>query len=194
MTEKEHMLAGKLYIAATPELAAEYLRSRALCKKFNDTHPKKTKKRAKILKNLLGHIGDGAVIQAPFHCDYGSHISVGERSFINYNCVILDVNRVKIGRHVLIAPGVTVSAAGHPVCPEQRLRDEEFGLPVEIGDNVWIGAGALILPGVKIGENTVVGAGSVVNRDLPANCVCAGVPAKVIRPITQADALTFSRD
>ena len=133
-------------------------------------------------------------IVPPFRCDYGFHIEVGDHVFINYNCTVLDVGKVKIGDHVLIAPNVSIYTAGHPIHPETRKTGYEYGIPVTIGDHVWIGGNVVIVPGVTIGENAVIGAGSVVTKDIPANAIVAGNPCKVIRYITEEDRKYYYKD
>jgi len=144
------------------------------------------------VKALLGS-SDGAFINPPFYCDYGSHIHVGKNFFANYNCTIIDVAPVTIGDNCQLAPGVAIYTAGHPVHPATRNTGYEYGKPVTIGDNVWVGGNTVILPGVTIGSNTVIGAGSVVTHDIPGWVVAAGNPCKVIRPITEDDRRTYFR-
>lgn len=147
---------------------------------------------AEAVKALLGS-SDGAFINPPFYCDYGSHIHVGKNFFANYNCTIIDVAPVTIGDNCQLAPGVAIYTAGHPVHPATRNTGYEYGKPVTIGDNVWVGGNTVILPGVTIGSNTVIGAGSVVTHDIPGWVVAAGNPCKVIRPITEDDRRTYFR-
>lgn len=147
---------------------------------------------AEAVKALLGS-SDGAFINPPFYCDYGSHIHVGKNFFANYNCTIIDVAPVTIGDNCQLAPGVAIYTAGHPVHPATRNTGYEYGKPVTIGDNVWVGGNTVILPGVTIGSNTVIGAGSVVTHDIPSWVVAAGNPCKVIRPITEDDRRTYFR-
>lgn len=147
---------------------------------------------AEAVKVLLGS-SDGAFINPPFYCDYGSHIHVGKSFFANYNCTIIDVAPVTIGDYCQLAPGVAIYTAGHPVHPVTRNTGYEYGKPVTIGDNVWVGGNTVILPGVTIGSNTVIGAGSVVTHDIPSWVVAAGNPCKVIRPITEDDRRTYFR-
>lgn len=141
---------------------------------------------AKIVKELFGK-SEGAFLNPPFYCDYGSHIEVGKNFFANYNCTIIDVAKVRIGDYCQMAPNVAIYTAGHPVHPVSRNSMYEYGIEVTIGDNVWIGGNTVILPGVHIGSNTVIGAGSVVTRDIPDWVIAAGNPCKVIRKITEAD-------
>ncbi|WP_272509032.1 sugar O-acetyltransferase [Clostridium ganghwense] len=182
MTEKEKMLAGEFYQAFDKELVEERNYAKKLCHKFNMTDPSEQEKKIEILKKLF-RTDKSCWIEPPFYCDYGYNIKIGENFYANHGCIILDVNEVKIGNNVLLAPGVKISTATHPIDPVERAKGNEYALPIEIGDNVWIGAGAIIVPGVKIGANTVIGAGSVVTKDIPENVVAVGNPCKVIRKI-----------
>ncbi len=148
---------------------------------------------AEVVKELLGK-SDGAFINPPFYCDYGSHIEVGKNFFANYNCTIIDVAKVKIGDNCMLAPNVAIYTAGHPVHPQTRISAYEYGKAIMIGDNVWIGGNTVVCPGVKIGSNTAIGAGSVVTRDIPDWCVAAGNPCRVIRTITESDKKRLFRD
>ena len=148
---------------------------------------------SKIVKELLGK-SEGAFINPPFYCDYGTHIEVGKNLFMNYNCTIIDVAKVIIGDNCQIAPNVSIYTAGHPVHPEIRNTMYEYGIGVTIGDNVWIGGNTVILPGVHIGSNTVIGAGSVVTKDIPEWTIAAGNPCKVIRKITEEDRPYYYKD
>lgn len=181
-TEREKMLAGEPYDPFDPELVAARERARDLCRELNATRDAEPERRRRILRELFGAGGDSVWMQPPFHCDYGSNIELGERVFFNFNCVVLDVCRVRIGDYTLFGPAVQILTAMHPFGAERRRR-EEFGRPVEIGADVWVGAGALILPGVRIGARSVIGAGSVVTRDVPDGVFAAGNPCRVIREI-----------
>ena len=182
-TEKEKMLAGELYNAFTPELLEGRARCRELIYEFNLTRPKEEKKRREILDELLGKFGANSVIETPFQCDYGSNIYWGDNSFANYNFVVLDVCEVRVGNYVLIGPDVKFYGATHPTDPQTRLDGLEYGKPIRIGNNVWIGGGSIIVAGVTIGDNSVIGAGSVVVKDIPANVVAVGNPCKVIKQL-----------
>ena len=181
------MLAGLPYKAWLDGLEEE----RELCKQkvyeFNLLPPKERSRIPALLKELLGKTGDSLWVEPPFHCDYGWNIEVGENFFANDNLTILDVGKVTIGKNVMIAPNVSIYTAGHPVHPDSRNSGYEYGIPITIGDNVWIGGSVVILPGVTIGNNAVIGAGSVVTKDIPDNAIAAGSPCKVIRTITEAD-------
>ncbi|NLL45276.1 MAG: sugar O-acetyltransferase [Clostridiales bacterium] len=181
-SEKEKMLAGELYNAADEELVSEREHARNLLYEFNHTRPGEKEKRQEIIKQLIV-AKDSFYIEAPFNCDYGYNIEVGDNFYANYGCIILDVNKVSIGDNVLLAPNVQIYTAAHPIDPFERLTGKEFAKPVSIGDNVWIGGEAIICPGVKIGNNVTIGAGSVVTKDIPDNVVAVGNPCRVIRRI-----------
>ena len=177
------MLAGELYLASDPELAAGHLRAQAILAKFNASWADEDALRLALLTELFGHLGGGAVVKPTLCCDYGYNISVGARSFVNYNCVLLGCNRITIGEEVQVAPGVHFCTATHPLDAVIRRSGLEYALPVTIGDGVWLGGGAIVCPGVTIGENTIVGAGSVVTRSLPAGVVAAGNRCRMIHPV-----------
>ncbi len=183
-TAREKMLAGELYDPLDPELVAARERARNLCQDLNATREADTEQRRSILTQLFGKGGDTVWMQPPFFCDYGANIELGERVFFNFNCVVLDVCPIKIGSFTLFGPAVQIYTPMHPLDAELRRR-QEYGKPIEIGSDVWVGGGALILPGVKIGSRTVIGAGSVVTRDIPDDVFAAGNPCRVIRPITE---------
>ena len=183
-TEREKMLAGELYDPFDPDLAAEREHARDLCQSLNATREAQQDERRRILRQLFGKGGDTVWMQPPFFCDYGSNIELGERVFFNFDCVVLDVCRVRIGDFTLFGPAVQIYTPMHPLNAELRRR-EEFGKPVDIGSDVWVGGGAIILPGVRIGSRAVIGAGSVVTRDVPEGVVAAGNPCRVIREITE---------
>lgn len=185
-TQREKMLAGERYDAQDPDLVAGRDRARKLCFEFNGSDADlDDPQRRRLLQQLLGAGGDTAIITPPFFCDYGTQIELGEKVYFNFNCVVLDVCRVRIGDFTLIGPAVQIYTPLHPMAAEPRRR-EEFGAPVEIGRDVWIGGGAIILPGVRIGDRAVIGAGSVVTRDVPPDVFAAGNPCRVIRPIQDA--------
>ena len=183
MTEKEKMLAGEDYFAGDPQLAAERLEARRLTRLYNQTEEWEEVRRRELLGQLLGKMGQNCFIEPTFRCDYGKNIRVGDNFYANFDCVILDVAPVTMGDNCLLAPRVCLCAAGHPTDPAARRSGREFGRPITLKDNVWLGAGAIVNPGVTIGENTVVASGAVVTRDLPANVVAAGCPARVIRSL-----------
>ena len=182
--EKERMLRGEPYDANDPELLLERRRCRLLCERFNAISFGETAARRAVLHELLGgRLGDGAEVMAPFQCDYGYHITVGARTFINYGVVILDGAEVTIGEDVQIGPGVHLLTALHPLDPADRRRGIETAAPVSIGDGAWLATGAIVCPGVSVGADAVVGAGSVVTRDLPAGHLCLGNPCRPIRAL-----------
>jgi len=184
VTEREKMLAGEMYDPFDPELVAGRARARDLCQTLNATREAEHEERRRILGQLFGTGGDTVWMQPPFFCDYGTNIELGERVFFNFNCVVLDVCRVRIGDYSLFGPAVQIYTPMHPMNAELR-RAREFGKPVEIGADVWIGGAAIIMPGVRIGSRSVIGAGSVVTRDVPDAVFAAGNPCRVIRSITE---------
>lgn len=177
-TEKQKMLAGAPYQAGDPELVADRARAEAWMARYNAAGALPAGERAALLREGLGSVGRGATIRPPFHCDYGTNIHLGSGVFLNFNCVILDVVEVRIGDGTQIGPGVQILAADHPRDPGVRATGVESGRPISIGRNVWIGGGAILLPGVTIGDDAVVGAGSVVTRDVPAGATVVGNPAR----------------
>jgi len=183
-TEREKMLAGELYDALDPNLVAARNRARDLCQDLNASREGQTELRRSILREVFGSGGDTVWMQPPFFCDYGSNIFLGERVFFNFNCVVLDVCKVTIGDFTLFGPAVQIYTPMHPMDAALR-RLQEFGKPIEIGSDVWVGGGAIICPGVRIGSKSVIGAGSVVTRDIPAGVFAAGNPCRVIREIAE---------
>lgn len=180
-SEKQKMLAGEPYLASDPELVAGRLRARRLTRLFNATTEDEPDRRLELLRELLGALGENIEVEPPFRCDYGLNITVGDRFYMNFDCVILDVCQVTIGQRVKIGPRVQIITAFHPIDPVERASGLEFGAPITIGDDVWLGSGVIVNPGVTIGAGTTVGSGSVVTRDLPGEVVAAGVPCRVIR-------------
>lgn len=187
MTQKERMIANLPYKAWMDGLSEERLENKKRIYQYNHLPPEQWNEQVDLLKRILGKTGDEVCIEPPFHCDYGYNIEVGENFYANYNLVILDVGKVRIGKNVMFAPNVSIYTAGHPVHPDSRNSGYEYGIDITIGDNVWIGGNVCVLPGVKIGDNVVIGAGSVVTKDLPDNVIAAGNPCRVIRKITQED-------
>ena len=184
---KQRMLRGELYLADDAELATDHARAQVLVERFNATLHAAEDERRDILRRLLGEVGEGVVVRPPFRCDYGIHIAVGDRTFVNYGCVMLDVAPISIGAACQLATGVQLLTATHPIDPEPRRLGWEYAEPITIGDNVWLGGGVIVCPGVTIGSDTVVGAGAVVNRDLAAGVVAVGNPARVLREIGDED-------
>ena len=194
MTQKERMLANLPYKAWMDGLEEERIENRKRIYEYNNLPPEQWDRKAELLKNILGKTGENVHINAPFHCDYGYNIEVGDNFFANYNLIILDVAKVRIGDNAQIAPNVSIYTAGHPIHPDSRNSGYEYGIDVTIGDNVWIGGNAVIMPGVTIGDNVVIGAGSVVTKDLPDNVIAAGNPCRIIREITEADRDFYYKD
>ena len=184
---KERMLRGELYIADDPQIEADQARAHELMERYNATRHAEQDERDRLLRELLGEVGEGVVVRPPFRCDYGSHISIGAGTFVNFDCVMLDVAPIRIGAACQLATGVQLLTATHPIDPEPRRLGWEYAKPITIGDNVWLGGGVIVCPGVTIGDNTVVGAGAVVTRDLPADVVAFGNPARVQRSIDERD-------
>ncbi len=194
MDERERMVAGLPYRAWKDGLPEARLRAKRLWTKYNSMDFEDEAGRAAVLDELIGKHGKHFYIEAPFRCDYGTYITLGENFYANYNCTILDIAPVTIGDNVMLAPGVGIYTAGHPVHPDARRSGYEYGRPITIGDDVWIGANSVICPGVTIGSGAVIGAGSVVTRDIPANVVAAGNPCRVLRTITEEDKKYYFRD
>lgn len=184
-TEKQKMMNGELYNAADPELGRERINARRLTRLFNESLETDDKKRTDLLKELLGSTGESLFIEPTFRCDYGYNIHVGENFYANYNCVFLDVCEIQIGDNCFIAPGVHIYTATHPLNANERISGAEYGIPVKIGDNVWIGGRAIINPGVKIGNNVVIASGAVLTKDVPDHVVVGGNPAKIIKQIEE---------
>jgi maltose O-acetyltransferase len=185
-TERDKMLAGELYDALDPVLVADRYRARDLCQKLNASRDEEEEVRRDLCRQMFGKGGDSVWMQPPFYCDYGSNIELGECVFFNFNCVVLDVCRIRIGDFTLFGPAVQILTPMHPLNAALR-RKQEYGKPIDIGSDVWVGGGALILPGVTIGSRTVIGAGSVVTRDIPSDVFAAGNPCRVIRELTQEE-------
>lgn len=188
------MLANLPYKAWLDGLDKERLEAKKKLHKFNNIDPENQEEKTKLLKELLGKTGENINIEPPFHCDYGYNIEVGENFFANYNFIVLDVGKVRIGDNAQIAPNVSIYTAGHPVHPESRNTGYEYGIDITIGNNVWIGGNTCILPGVTIGDNAVIGAGSVVTKDIPPDVIAFGNPCKVIRKITEDDRNYYFKD
>lgn len=179
-SEKEKMLSGNYYNASDEALVRERKYAKNLTFEFNHIRPNEEEKRQQILNQLIMTKGSFH-IEAPFYCDYGYNIEVGENFYANYGCMILDVNKVQIGNNVLLGPNVQIYTATHPIDPRERLTGKEFAKPIVIGNNVWIGGGTIICPGVKVGDNVTIGAGSVVTKDIPHSVIAVGNPCKIIR-------------
>lgn len=178
----ERMVAGDAYLADDPELVARRRRAAQLCARFDRTLGDEDEG-GRVLRELLARVGEGSVVLPPFRCDYGTNITMGARVFANYGCVFLDVAPIRIGDHAQFGPGAQLLTATHPIDPDERRSGWESGRPITLGDDVWIGAGAIVLGGVTIGDAAVVGAGAVVTRDVPARTVVAGNPARLLRTL-----------
>lgn len=191
MTEKEKMLQQMLYDANNdPALFEERTVCKDLCHAYNQLHPSQLQEQTTLMRTIVGKAKSSFYVTAPFWCDYGYNIELGENFYSNHNLVILDAAKVTFGDNVFIAPNCGFYTAGHPIDAERRNAGLEYAYPIHVGDNVWIGGGVQILPGVTIGSNVVIGSGSVVTRDIPDNVVAAGNPCRVIRPITEEDKRT----
>jgi maltose O-acetyltransferase len=186
-TEKQKMLAGELYNAADAQLQSDQAAAAEWMTRYNATSAQPSAQRHALLVERLAEVGAGAVIRPPFHCDYGYNIRLGAGVFLNFNCVILDICQVDIGDGTQVGPAVQFYAADHPRDAAGRASGLEFGRPIRVGRNVWIGGGAIILPGVSIGDDAVIGAGAVVTRDVPAGATAVGNPARVRAPRHAAD-------
>jgi maltose O-acetyltransferase len=184
---KDRMLRGELYNGADAEMVADFGRAQDLLARYNRTAHAEQAERDALLFELLGHVGDGVAIRPPFHLEYGTRVSVGAGTFINFGCVMLDVVEITIGAACQVATSVQFLTATHPIDPEPRRLGWEYAEPIAVGDNVWLGGGAIVCPGVTIGDDTVVGAGAIVTRDLPAGVVAVGSPARVLREIGERD-------
>jgi maltose O-acetyltransferase len=187
MTEKQKMLAGQWYLASDPDLVAERAAAAIWMVRYNGALAAPAPNRLVLLREQLAAVGDGAEIRPPFHCDYGGNIRLGAGVFINFNSVILDVVGVSIGAGTQIGPAVQIYTADHPRDPADRRAGAEFGRPVTIGKNVWIGGGAIVLPGVTVGDDAIIGAGSVVTRDVPPGTTAVGNPARFMAPVRRSN-------
>lgn len=188
------MLKNLPYKAWLDGLSEERLENKKKIYEFNRCEPEQMQRSQELLKQILGKTGENVWIEAPFHCDYGYNIEVGENFFANYNLVILDVGKVKIGKNAQFAPNVAIYTAGHPIHPDSRNSGYEYGMDVTIGDNVWLGGNTVVMPGVHIGNNVVIGGGSVVTKDIPDNVIAVGNPCRVLRKITEDDRKYYFKD
>ena len=191
---KQRMQTGMLYFPTEEDLLSEQAEWMELLYDFNSTRPSEGKKRAELLEKLLGGVGKNCYGEPPLHANWGCNTYMGDDVYANFNLTLVDDVKITIGSHVMFGPNVTVATAGHPVEPNLRSRQAQYNLPVNIGDNVWIGAGSVILPGVTVGDNTVIGAGSIVTKDIPANVVAYGNPCRVVREIGERDRKIYYRD
>lgn len=194
MTIQEIMKSGQLYLPTDESLQKVQQQCLELLYDFNQTRPSEGEKRQELLEKLLAEVGEGCYIEPPLHANWGRHTHLGSHVYANFNLTLVDDTDIFIGDYVMFGPNVTIATAGHPIEPSLRERAVQYNVPVRIGNNVWIGAGAVILPGVQIGDNTVVGAGSVVTKDIPANVVAVGNPCRVLRPIGEHDREYYYKD
>ena len=194
MNQKERMLSGLPYKAWLDGLTGEREACKALIYEFNHLKPEDRPRIPELLKKLFGKTGKSIWIEPPFHCDYGWNIEAGENFSANYGLTILDVGKVTFGDNVMLAPNVSIYTAGHPVHPDSRNSGYEYGIPITIGNNVWIGGNVVILPGVTVGNNVVIGAGSVVTKDIPDDVIAAGNPCRILRKITEEDRKYYYKD
>ena len=184
---KERMKSGRLYFCTDEELAREQLKCLDRLYDFNQTRPSEMEKRSALLKEILAEVGENCYVEPPLHANWGIHTHFGRNVYANFNLTLVDDTDIFVGDSVMFGPNVVVARAGHPIDPELRRKVAQFNVPVRIGSNVWIGAGAILLPGVTIGENSVIGAGSVVTHDIPPNVVAVGNPCRVLREISDRD-------
>ena len=195
MTNKERLHSGDIYYPSGDDIMIEQLGYLDKLYDFNMTRPTELKKREEMLKEMFWEIGENCYIEPPFHANWGGHhVHFGNNVYANFNLTMVDDTHIYVGDCTMFGPNVTVATAGHPICPELREKAYQFNMPVHIGRNCWIGAGALIMPGVTIGDNTVIGAGSVVTKDIPSNVVAVGNPCKVMREITDRDKEYYYKD
>lgn len=184
-SERERMLAGELYLSADPELVAARLRARRLLRAYNASAPDEPARRRALLTELFGRLDGRIEIEPPFFCDYGANIEAGDNLYMNFGCVVLDSGRVSFGVNVMLGPAVQIYAATHPTDPVIRRTGRELAAPVVIGDDVWIGGGAIVCPGISIGAGSTIAAGSVVTRDIPPRVIAAGNPCRVLRVVEE---------
>ena len=195
MTNRERMEAGLIYDPGEPALMNEQFDCMAAMAAYNATRPDEQEKRRQLLPQMLADVGPDSYIEAPFYANWGGkHVHVGRQFYANFHLTVVDDGEVFIGDRVMIGPNVTIATAAHPIDPSLRARALQYNLPVHIGSDVWIGAGAIVLPGVTIGDGCVIGAGSVVSRDIPAGVVAVGSPCRVLRPISERDREFYARD
>ena len=195
MTERERMDAGLIYDPTVEEIMTEQNSYLELLYDFNSTRPNETEKRSALLKKMFGKIGEGCYIEPPFHANWaGKHVFMGNYVYANFNLTLVDDANIFIGNKVMFGPNVTVATANHPIFPALRERALQYNKDVRIGNNVWIGSGSIIVPGVTIGDNSVIGAGSVVTKDIPPNVVAVGNPCRVLRVINEHDREFFYKD
>lgn len=194
MTAKEKMKSGEVYFCTDEALMKEQTACLEKLYDFNATRPSEGKKRAALLKELLAEVGENCYVEPPLHANWGCHTHFGKNVYANFNLTLVDDTDIFVGDSVMFGPNVTVATAGHPIDPALRLKVGQFNIPVRIGNNVWIGANSVILPGITIGDNSVIGAGSIVTKDIPENAVAVGNPCRVLRPISERDKEYYYKD
>ena len=195
MTDREKIHSGKIYYPSGDEIMNEQLGYVDKLYDFNATRPTELKKREVLLKEMFAEIGENCYIEPPFHANWGGHhVHFGDNVYANFNLTMVDDTHIYVGDCTMFGPNVTIATAGHPIDPELRAKAYQYNMPVHIGKNCWLGAGAIVLPGVTIGDNTVIGAGSVVTKDIPSNVVAVGNPCKVLRPISEHDKEYYFKD
>ncbi len=194
MNAVEKMKSGKIYFCNDPELAKKQAECLEILYDFNHTRPSEAEKRSMILKAFFAEVGENCYVEPPLHANWGCNTHFGNNVYANFNLTLVDDVDIYVGDSVMFGPNVTVATAGHPIDPELRRRVGQFNVPVHIGNNVWIGANSVILPGVRIGDNSVIGAGSVVTKDIPANVVAVGNPCRVLREIGEHDKTYYFKD
>lgn len=195
MSMKDKMHIGELYLPNDEEIMVEQLKKLDRLYDFNMTRPTELSKRDELLKEMFAEIGEGCYIEPPFHSNFGGgHVHFGKNIYANFNLTLVDDTHIYVGDFTMFGPNVTVATAGHPILPELRKQGYQYNAPVHIGENCWIGAGVLIMPGITIGDNVVIGAGSVVTKDIPSNVVAVGVPCKVLREVNEHDKEYYFKD
>ena len=195
MENKDRMFTGDLYLPNDTAITEEQNACLELLYTFNQTRPSEQEKRNQLLKQMFAEIGENCYIEPPFHANFGGkHVHFGKNIYANFNLTMVDDGHIYVGDYTMFAPGVIVATAGHPILPELRETVYQYNMPVHIGKNCWIGAGAIILPGVTIGDQVVVGAGSVVTKDLPSNVVAVGNPCRVVREVNEHDRIYYFKN
>ncbi len=195
MTNKEKMHQGKLYDPNDDAIMSEQLKCLELLYDFNATRPSESEKRTAMLKEMFAEIGENCYIEPPFHANWGGHnVHFGKNVYANFNLTMVDDTHIYVGDYTMFGPNVTVATAGHPILPELRQKAYQYNMPVHIGKNCWIGAGAIIVPGVTIGDNVVIGAGSIVTKDIPSDVVAVGNPCRILRKIDEKDKEFYFKD
>lgn len=195
MENKDRMFTGDLYLPNDAAITEEQTACLELLYTFNQTRPSEQEKRNQLLKQMFAEIGENCYIEPPFHANFGGkHVHFGKNVYANFNPTMVDDGHIYVGDYTMFAPGVIVATAGHPILPELRETVYQYNMPVHIGKNCWIGAGAIILPGVTIGDQVVVGAGSVVTKDLPSNVVAVGNPCRVVREVNEHDRIYYFKN